>query len=403
MGSKRSLAPRIAADINERFAVSTIVDAFAGTCAIGTALAPNHPVVANDIHAFATAVARALLVASPPRPSLAAALRELKQPFEENLARLLEVLGDRVRAEQRLLAGCSRATGWQSFLHFSHEELSATPPITIPGLADVQAYRRDTKLQPYALFSMLFASAYFGIRQAAEIDSLRFAIDSADPRHRDFYLVALLHAVSHCSTSPGHFAQHLVPRDEKNTRYIARIRQRSIFKRFLNELSQLESPQCFDRAANAAYQEEATIFIQRVVPTLAGPVVIYVDPPYSRAQYSRYYHVLETLILYDYPEAIGKGRYRTDRFTTDYSRSSGVENAINALVSAAAGTGHALYFSYPQNGLLYKKNVNLRDLLATHYPNVAIVAEATLAHSTLGGAPGTGTINVSEEVFCAHW
>lgn len=403
MGSKRALAPRIASEIHARFPDSIVVDAFAGTCAIGTALSAGHPIIANDIHAFAETVARALLVTPAAKPTLADALRELKPAYDRNVAALSERIGDRLACEKRALSGIQRPQGWRKLLDFTLEELEAKVPLSIGNLPPLSTYRANHQTEPYALCSLLFASAYFGIRQSVEIDSLRYAIDAAPPERRDYYLLALLHAVSHCSTSPGHFAQYLVPRDEKNTRYIARMRGRSVFSRFLNELANLTIPTCHNRAANAAHRREATEFIQNIVPDLVGPVIIYVDPPYSRAQYSRYYHVLESLVLYDYPEAHGKGRYRTGRFTTNFSRAAKVGAAMQDLVQAAAATGWPLYFSYPQNGLLYKKDGNLRDLLGAHYPNVSIVANVTLAHSTMGGAPGSGTLQVREEVFCAHW
>ena len=32
--------------------------------------------------------------------------------------------------------------------------------------------------------------------------------------------------------------------------------------------------------------------------------LIYIDPPYTNAHYSRFYHILETLVDYDYPIAL---------------------------------------------------------------------------------------------------
>jgi adenine-specific DNA-methyltransferase len=259
---------------------------------------------------------------------------------------------------------------------------------------------------PYALFSMYYASAYFGVRQAMDVDSLRYAIDRAAPARRDYYLYALIQACSHCVAAPGHFAQHLVPRDEANTLYIARMRRRSVMTRFWEALRGIAVPHCFDRDRNRVHREDATAFIQSLAvaaPADIDQLVIYADPPYSRAQYSRYYHVLETLVLYDYPYATGKGRYRDERFETDFSRPAQVETAMNDFVAAAATTGASLYLSYPRNGLLFKRGVDLRELMRAHYPRVRLVMTKPLNHSTLGGAPGSGAINVTEDVYYGGW
>ena len=36
----------------------------------------------------------------------------------------------------------------------------------------------------------------------------------------------------------------------------------------------------------------------------------YLDSPYSGEQYSRFYHILETLVKYDNPEVLFKAKYR---------------------------------------------------------------------------------------------
>jgi hypothetical protein len=46
---------------------------------------------------------------------------------------------------------------------------------------------------------------------------------------------------------------------------------------------------------------------------LKADPIFYADPPYSKEHYSRYYHVLETLTSYDYPEAIGARHERSHR------------------------------------------------------------------------------------------
>jgi adenine-specific DNA methylase len=217
MGSKRSLAPRIAGLITRRHPKATVVDAFAGTCAIGTAVAATHRVVANDVHAFAEVIARALLVTPGRVPLPSEAWEELGTAYHKNTEALLESVGDRCEREKRLVAAASRPQGWKAFADFTLDELDKPVPRRLHGLPSLATYRSDQATRPYSLFTRYFAGAYVGIQQAIELDSIRCAIDSVSSDRRDFYLFALLHALSFCATSPGHFAQFLVPRDEKNT------------------------------------------------------------------------------------------------------------------------------------------------------------------------------------------
>jgi adenine-specific DNA-methyltransferase len=405
MGSKRVLAPAIATMIDSQHPRAAVLDAFSGMCAIGTQLAPTHRVIANDAHAFAEAVARALFTAPARRPSRRTATAELMPWFNRNSRLLTDSLQRRLAREREALTRAEEGGYWRQLMQFTLDELEAPVPRAIRGLPTPASYRRRRGRAPYALFSMYYASAYFGIRQAMEIDSLRYAIDRAPDGHSDFYLYALIQACSHCAAAPGHFAQHLVPRDKANTLYIARMRRRSVLARFWAALKSISVPRCLDRAGNRVYREDATDFVRGLAVEAPADVdlVIYADPPYSKAQYSRYYHVLETLVLYDYPDATGKGRYRDGRFQTDFSRVAQVDAAMDDFVGAAATTGASLYLSYPRNGLLFKHGADLRELMRAHYPFVRLAMTQPLSHSTMGGAPGAGAVNVTEDVYYGGW
>jgi adenine-specific DNA-methyltransferase len=67
--------------------------------------------------------------------------------------------------------------------------------------------------------------------------------------------------------------------------------------------------------------------------------LIYADPPYFKEHYSRYYHLLDTFYLYDYPvltynprtESTTIGRYRIDRTVSDFGLKSKVKTAFEVL------------------------------------------------------------------------
>lgn len=402
MGSKRSLAPTIAKAISRKHPKAVIVDAFAGTCAVGTALVGNHRVFANDIHAFAEVIAKTLLVTSAPVPLPSEAWEELKPAFSRNVASLEDSISSTLDIETKLLAKLKRGTGWKPLKEFSSRELKEDVPRELPGIGKLSAFQEKPTKLPFHLFSSYFAGAYFGVRQSVEIDSLRCAIESAPNERRDIYLFALLHALSFCSASPGHFAQFLIPRDEENTLYIGRMRRRSIVEYFKNALIELSKPPALNRGGNRVFRSDATEFL-RGLGSRRRPadLVIYADPPYSRAQYSRYYHVLETLVLYDYPDASGKGRYRGNRTNTGFSQKAQVLDAFDDFVEAAAATDAPLYLSYPKNGLLYQAGGDMLSILKRHYASAEISASIDLNHSTMGAAPGKAAVQVMEDVYYA--
>jgi adenine-specific DNA-methyltransferase len=404
MGSKKSLARSIAAKISREHPRAAVLDVFAGMCAVGTELAPRHALLTNDLHSFASSIAQALFISrfTPSGPK-SKQRSEFMDAFKKNQIALQEALAWRLSRERQALIAVRRMENWRKFRDFSDAELARHAPTNIKGLFNIADYKKRPKMFPYCLVSSYFSGAYFGLQQAIDIDSLRYAIDSAPEKFRARYLAALIQAASHCAATPGHFAQFLVARDKQNTNYIARIRSRSVLDRFNQALEQFPKIDCFDRRRNRVFREDATVLLRDHASLLPKEnFVIYADPPYSRAQYSRYYHVLETLVLYDYPACDSKGRYRDSRFQTDFSRKLGVIGAMKAFVGAAAQTGAPLYISYPRNGLLQKAGGDLRDILRDKYTSVKLTAHP-LSHSTLGGAPGTASVEVLEDVYYAGW
>jgi adenine-specific DNA-methyltransferase len=92
----------------------------------------------------------------------------------------------------------------------------------------------------------------------------------------------------------------------------------------------------------------------RSVRTLAPDesVLVYVDAPYKRDEYSRYYHVLETLATYEYPEVRSGGllpvRGDGGRFASEFSTRSAerVADALARVISASLENGWRVAWSY---------------------------------------------------------
>ena len=129
--------------------------------------------------------------------------------------------------------------------------------------------------------------------------------------------------------------------------------------------------------------------------------MIYADPPYTYDHYSRFYHVYETLVRYDYPESIGIGRYRPDRFRSTFSLRAQVADQIDQLVESCSLIGAELVLSYPENGLLKDSKAAIGSMLLKHYSRYEAY-EIEHFHSSLGGSKGFEKHQVVEIIYRAH-
>ena len=129
--------------------------------------------------------------------------------------------------------------------------------------------------------------------------------------------------------------------------------------------------------------------------------LVYLDPPYTADNYSRFYHLLETLVEYDYPELairggeLTRGRYpvSTKRFQSPFCSRDRVESAFRSVIEASHRLGANLLISYAaEQGLLMKclsdRGVEeplrrFREICLETYPRVEL-RERELMHSGQG-------------------
>lgn len=404
MGNKHDVAPVVAEFVRRCRRDRPFLDAFCGMCSVGGAVAgTGHRVIGNDVQSFAALVARCLLATAEAPPSPDELRSSLRRSYLHNQRRLLARFEEEVAHEDRILAdGNARAyrrtyAGWR---HAANDKTVARELVKLAGEGDPR---------PYRLATLSFAWGYFGLRQAIAIDSIRYAIDRGretgrlTPASADWALVALLQAASCASASPGHFAQYLRPTSDEGFVRILRQRRRDIWQQFLQEAGELEPYGDVEwRAGNAVLQSDALDIWKTLDAIDFKDGIVYADPPYSKDHYSRYYHVLETLTRYDYPSAIGKGRYRSDRFATPFSLKTRVEAAMNDLFRAVAVRGLTLLLSYPSNGLLNAAcGIDPGDLLTEHFGRVDLRMRRPTSHSTLGARHGHARNTVHELLWVA--
>lgn len=394
----------------------SVCDLMSGTASVSTALCGRYRVLANDVQAYAQAVAAAYLEHDPASRSVLARLdpeRDLGAAYRRNRDALLKQLSsaaavedgflsafglavgarDRHEASEhaglflvpegtatkrrlpndaKLRAGAYRSFALQSTPTFCEaSKTSATGPFrAAAGLFEreaVMARREDPSLFPYHLCSSYYPNVYLGIRQAIDLDSLRYAIDQLRGRgaaaKRRHYLAALLHAASVTTSATSHFCQ---PRGlVRDAEVLAVLQRRSVsipsrllaFSRAIRATCEATNPRPGSRANCADWR---SLYASGGLDSVD---VVYADPPYTADNYSRFYHVLEVLTRYDYPElqvsrgTTTKGRYPVigERHQSPFCHKRGVDKELKALCTETAAQGAALVLSYAEeNGLWFK-------------------------------------------------
>jgi adenine-specific DNA-methyltransferase len=254
----------------------------------------------------------------------------------------------------------------------------------------------------YRLTVLYFSASYFSTQQSIEIDALRYAIDrliDAEPDSglRDWLLSTWLSAAGSLVNAPGHTAQFLKPRSTAVAARVVRQWRRSMWEGFIERLGALELKGSRDwREQNIVTSQDALDLVR--TDLLDQVTAVYADPPYTVDHYSRFYHVYETLYLYDFPKSIGAGRYRDGRFFTPFSRVGEVAGAFQQLVEPLARLGKPLVMSYPAEGVLSKAGIDLRELLGASYESVREI-EIEMRHSTLGASTGERSKRALEKVY----
>jgi len=222
----------------------------------------------------------------------------------------------------------------------------------------VERRKANRDIRPYCLFTTYFANHYFGLRQCVEIDSLRYAIDKTSAGDaRTWALGSLVTALSALGSAYGaHFAQP-IEINENNIIQILERRAQSVVHEFCVRLLNLST-------VSAESPHEITVLPgpwQSTLQTLgqlrlAAPVVVYLDAPYSRDEYSRYYHVLETAIAYSYPSSTGRGRtpdkkkgerFNSEFFTKDRNK---LQGTFVRIITEILARGWFCAWSYASSG-----------------------------------------------------
>ncbi|WP_196489986.1 DNA adenine methylase [Erythrobacter donghaensis] len=348
-----------------------VADLFTGTTVVAQAFARRgYQVSAVDTQRYAVIFAKAMLgIGKGPRESCSFATLAAAGLTASNIN-----LGDEwtpylVSEDEAIRRGDALAL---EEIYSSLPLIWRTPNHALR--ARVEAGERRSALEESMLLTNIYAGSYFGVRQALALDELRHNVQLARSAGRitdwqySASLTAIMSAASAAAHTAGkHFAQPLNAGSSRNERFLA---ARLLQDRRINiERGFAEACEAINNHANRidcdheAWRGPAEIY------AIDGKRadLYYLDPPYTAQQYSRFYHVLETICTYDYPKLFENGHlttglYPTERYKSSFSSKRKAPLAFQAIINAANTSGAALVISYSQSSASSRGNARMISL-----------------------------------------
>ena len=250
-------------------------------------------------------------------------------------------------------------------------------------------FDQNHRKHEFDFFNQTYSGTYFSASQCRDIDSIRYAIESiTNPHRKALYLFALMGAMCLVQSTPGHFAQYM-PSTHKR---IIPLQQMDLWEEFLKKCD-LYSNIYFSSYENKSFcMDYKDLFRTGELDTVD---TIYLDSPYSQEQYSRFYHILETVAKYDSPVVKHKAGYREDRFMSDFCYKSKVQNEFATIFSFCKSKGINLVISYSNKAVLPIND--LEDLCKEYFCELTIL-EVAHKHST----QGKGSQKIAEIIITCH-
>lgn len=391
MGTKRHMADHVRDAIADLVSNGRAIDLFSGMGSVAESLKDTCPVTTNDALSFTAALSRARFTGGNRKSKPRDVVVRLRAAYDCRLDELAAINSKQLAEEATALLGekSDLANYMRRAAHVGN-----TASLRRRARQASEAAGSDH----YSLASMYFGAGYLSLGQAIAADAIRFAIDmDTHPAERDWLISAWISAISVLANAPGHTAQYLKPNTSSAHARIVRTWGRSLWAEFgeaLDRVGQVGTPTW--RKKNAVYVGDALDLVSS--GALSDIDVVYADPPYTKDQYSRYYHVYETLYRYDYPDSSEAGRSRSDRFATGFSLKSAVIASFHDLCRNVARMQVPLVISYPSDGLLASANSDVREVAGAHFREIE-VRSVDASHSTMGASTGASKKSATEYLY----
>jgi adenine-specific DNA-methyltransferase len=218
--------------------------------------------------------------------------------------------------------------------------------------------------------------------------------------HSTVALAAVLLAASRASASPGHTAQPFQP-TERLLPHINLAWNVGIREEIRKHTGLISSS--YAKTRGEALVGEGLEYLQT---NLRDGDLVFCDPPYSSAQYGRFYHVLEGIARGGWESVSGAGRAPTvsARASSLFSLKSSAATAATELMDALAAKRVTALWTYPEgersNGLTVDY---IREEAGKRFAvdeSRVPMRHSTLGGSNLGGLARSSRHELYEVLFC---
>lgn len=249
--------------------------------------------------------------------------------------------------------------------------------------SDIDAfYKTNMEKHYFDFFYKEYSDTYFAPLQCLQIDSIRYAINQISKNKRSLYLTFLMSAMCKAQSTSGHFAQFL----KKDNKRVQPLREYNILDLFYEKASEFLYIQ-LPKYKNQVYNKDCNDLIKDV--NLKDVRCFYLDPPYTADQYSRFYHILETVCLYDSPKTSCKAKYRENRKMSKFCYKNSVYSEFEKIIEFAKKNQSSLVISYSNHGIAAPERILE---IGKKYYNVSELLFEDYNHSS----QGSGSIKISE-------
>ncbi|WP_244656217.1 MULTISPECIES: DNA adenine methylase [unclassified Rhizobium] len=352
MGSKRSmLLNGLGETIQKAIPGHTrFIDMFSGSGSVSWHVANKYsiPVLAADLQFFSVALAEGVLSRTH---------EEEYSVLEDWIFRAAQYLEqDHNLAEAKVIQG-----------HINDKSISG-----------VALSARALSAEGNGPINKAYGGYYYSTLQSMWLDALRATLP-VSIGSKAICQASLIWAASSCAASPGHTAQPFKP-NETAGRFLADSWKKSIPHYVTSAFGKINGITA-KRIGTAVQQDANELALMLKEGDLA-----FLDPPYSGVHYSRFYHVLETLVINERVEVSGSGRYPPPeaRPKSKYSMMGTSTDALKRVLSALSEVGANAIITFPagkaSNGL---SGDQVKEIAATYYK--IKFEKVSGRFSTLGG------------------
>lgn len=357
MGSKREILDFVKDSVSILDTQSEwMCDLFSGTGVVGGTFKDDFKVHANDVQSYASVLSHTYLL---------------------NLKGQLSIdCLDEIKSKVNILVD-------NYYKRFTNLEFDYSTINSFKKLQKIEKDQQNLISQEFNigfhLFTKYYSGTYWSYDQCVWIDSIRAVAEQYRSKPQYYpILSSLIFAMSYVSQSTGHYAQY---RDatKDNMKDILSYRKRELWTYFERKFIELIEN------VNGKSQDFRVTTLDYVdcLRIIEEDSIVYADPPYQSVHYSRFYHAIETLVKYDYPNVSFKGRYRDDRHQSPFCKKTTVKQAFKSMFEGVYIKKSHLALSYADTGMIGLDTIiDISKNTLKNYTNEVLIKNHT--HSKMG-------------------